>query len=295
MKHSVKDYVLATRPWSFPASAMPVTVTMAWLFYIGAQPVWWLGLWALLTIVMVHAAGNVWSDYFDYKTKVDREDTYGVKILTSGMFRPKEMLTLSIVLQVVALLSGIALVYATGIELLWIGLGGVMLSLLYPPLKYAALGDVVIYLCYGLLPVMGTSFIATDTIHWQALWLSIPVGLITISILHANNTRDIETDRRAGINTFAMLIGRHISAYIYCAEVLVPFAFVTLMVLCGYYSWSILLVWIVFPVAVKNIQMMIGYRTKGVESFASLDEASAKLQLAFSLLLSIGFIAAALI
>lgn len=290
MKHSAKDYLLATRPWSFPASAMPVTVTLAWLFYTGAQPDWLLGLWALLTIIVVHAAGNVWSDYFDYKAKVDREDTYGIKTLTSGKFLPREMLTLSIALQVVALLSGILLVCATGIDLLWIGLGGVLLSVLYPPLKYAALGDLVIYLCYGLLPILGTSLIATGTIHWQALWLSIPVGLITISILHANNTRDIETDRRAGIKTLAMLLGSRTSAFIYCAEVIVPYIFVAALAAAGVFPWWSMLVWLTLPMCIINVKMMMGYKTGEVATIANLDEASAKLQLSFSLLLSVGLL-----
>jgi len=65
MKHSVKSWILATRPWSFPASAMPVIVTIVWLWSAGYDVHWWLGLLAVVTIVFVHAAGNVWSDIAD--------------------------------------------------------------------------------------------------------------------------------------------------------------------------------------------------------------------------------------
>lgn len=290
MKHNLKEYVLATRPWSFPASSMPVIVTLACLFSQHEKMNWWMGLWALLTIVFVHAAGNTWSDYFDYKTKVDQEDTYGTKNLTSGLFKPKEVMCLSVTLLVIALASGIAMVLATGWTLLWIGLAGIALSLLYPPLKYMALGDVVIYFCYAFLPMLGTSYIATGTIHWDMLWLSVPVGLITISILHANNTRDIETDARVKIKTFAMLLGRKTSAFLYCFEVLVPFLWMTVLVVLGMYPWWTMLVWLVFPLSVMNIRMMMSYRKGGIAAFATLDEASAKLQLAFSLILSLGFI-----
>ena len=91
MKHSFKEWMIAVRPWSFPASAMPVVVTLAYLNYAGYQVNWWLGVWALLNIVIFHAAGNTWSDYFDYKKGVDREDTFGAKTLTDGMFTPKEI------------------------------------------------------------------------------------------------------------------------------------------------------------------------------------------------------------
>lgn len=290
MKHSFKEYVLATRPWSFPASAMPVVVTIACMFAQHEQVRWWLGVWALFTIILVHAAGNVWSDYFDFKKKVDQEDTYGTKILTSGQFKPKETMRLSIILQVIAFVSGISLIAVAGWPLLWVGLTGLALSLLYPPLKYMALGDVVIYFCYAFLPMIGTSYAVTGEIHWDMLWLSVPVGLITISILHANNTRDIETDNRVHIKTFAMLLGRDVSALLYCLEVLLPFVWMTVLALLSMYSLWTMLVWIVFPMSLMNMKMMMGYKKKGITSYAMLDEASAKLQLAFSLLLSIGFV-----
>ena len=73
-KHSFKEWVMATRPWSFPASAMPVLVTLAYLNWCGYAIDWIAGVWALLNIVIFHAAANTWSDYFDYKKGVDRED-----------------------------------------------------------------------------------------------------------------------------------------------------------------------------------------------------------------------------
>ena len=100
MKHSFKEWMIAVRPWSFPASAMPVLVTLAFLNYAGYEMNWWYGVWALLNIVVFHAAGNTWSDYFDYKKGVDREDTFGAKTLTDGMFTPKEIYRLSLGLLV---------------------------------------------------------------------------------------------------------------------------------------------------------------------------------------------------
>ena len=86
-----------------------------------------------------------WSDYFDYKHKVDARDTFGAKTLTDGMFTPREIYRLSMALLAVALVAGIGLLWRTGLPLLYIGIGGAACSLLYPPLKYRALGDVVIF------------------------------------------------------------------------------------------------------------------------------------------------------
>ena len=149
-KHSLKDWMIAVRPWSFPASSMPVVVTLAYLYWMRQDINWVNGIWALLNIVVFHAAGNTWSDYFDYKHKVDAKDTFGAKTLTDGMFAPREIYRLSMALLAVALVVGIGLLWRTGLPLLYIGIGGAACSLLYPPLKYRALGDVVIFLAYAM-------------------------------------------------------------------------------------------------------------------------------------------------
>ena len=110
------------------------------------------------------------------------------------MFAPREIYGLSMALLAVALVAGVGLLWRTGLPLLYIGIGGAACSLLYPPLKYRALGDVVIFLAYALLPTLGTCYVATGVVDWNVLWIALPVGLITVAILHANNTRDMRTD-----------------------------------------------------------------------------------------------------
>ena len=286
--HTIKEWLLATRPWSFPASAMPVLVTMMFLWSKGIELSWGLGFMALVNIILVHAAGNVWSDYHDYKKGVDAEDTYGVRILTDQLFTPKEVLTLSVTLQVLAVAMGLLMVYLTGITLLWFGLAGIAFSLLYPPLKYAALGDLVIMACYALLPMLGTTFICSGDIVPEVLWLAVPVGSITVAILHANNTRDIETDGRARIHTFAMLTGRPFAIGMYVFELVLPYIWLPAIVLIGLISPWTLLASITLPIALGNCRKMLSYHTGGIKAIAYLDEATAKLQLAFSLTLAIG-------
>ena len=156
-KHVLKDWLVAVRPWSFPASAMPVAVTLAYLYWMQQDVNWTNGVWALLNIIVFHAAGNTWSDYFDYKHHVDREDTHGVRTLTGGLFRPQEIFRLSLSLLVVALIAGVGVMLRTGLPLLYIGIGGAACTLLYPALKYRALGDVVIFVAYAMLPMLGTA------------------------------------------------------------------------------------------------------------------------------------------
>lgn len=273
---------------------MPVFVSMMFLWSQGYEVSWRLGIMALVNIVLVHAAGNVWSDYHDYKRGVDAADTFGVRILTDKQFTPKEVLSLSIILQVAAVLMGLLMVYLTGITLLWFGLAGIALSLLYPPLKYAALGDLVIMACYALLPMLGTTFICSGNVVPQVLWLAVPVGSITVAILHANNARDIETDRRAHISTFAMLTGRPAAINVYLFEMLLPYCWLLIIALLGKVSPWTLTTFITLPIALGNCKKMLSCKTEGIKAIATLDEATAKLQLSFSLTLAIGLIIKAL-
>lgn len=293
-KHSFKAWMVATRPWSFPASAMPVVVTLAYLYWMRQDMEWINGIWALVNIVLFHAAGNTWSDYFDYKHGVDAKDTYGVKTLTDGIFTPKEIVRLSLGLLAVALIAGIGLLIRTGFPLLYIGIGGAACALLYPPLKFHALGDAVIFLAYAFLPTLGTSYVATGIFYWDVMWVALPVGLITVAILHANNTRDIKTDSRADIRTLAMKLGGKMSMYVYCAEILFPFGWIAGCAVSGTFPlWSLLIVAALAP-AIGNVRMVSQFPVKGETVIANLDEMTAKLQLLFSLIFAISFVIATL-
>lgn len=288
MKHTLKEWIIATRPWSFTASASPVIIILAWL-YGNDQPVnWFMGLWTLFTVIIVHAAGNVWSDYFDYKKKVDTDDTFGAKFLTSGQFQPSETLRLSIVLNIVAILSGIAIWITTGIISLWLGIAGVALSLLYPYLKYHALGDVVIFLCYTLLPALATTYIVTGQLIWGSLIPTVASGLITIAILHANNTRDIQTDHRAGIYTLPILTGIRTSVAIYLAEIILPYAWVIGLCACRLmHPWTLLVI-LSLPLAINNLRKVTLTYTERATLPPDGDTSTAQLQMVFSVLLTAG-------
>lgn len=294
-KHTLKDWVIATRPWSFPASAMPVLVSLAYLFWTGVYVDGWLGLWALVNIVIFHAAGNTWSDYFDFRKGVDSLDGDAMKPLCSGKFTPKEVWRLSVGLTLVGVVAGVGLVCLTGLPLLWIGMVGALLTLLYPYLKFHALGDVDILLTYGLLPTVGTSFIATGRIDWNVLLIALPVGLLVDGILHINNTRDSLSDRQAGIKTFAMLIGSRASAALYVFEALFPFVWIVGCAAVGVLPWWGLTSLLALPVAVGCAKSAWKSVSEGAAPIATLDVRTSQLLLLFSLLLTAGLVVAALL
>ena len=291
-KHTFNEWVIAVRPWSFPASVMPIITTLAFLFWKGAEINWFHGVWALVGMLLFHMAGNTWSDYFDYKKSVDADDTFGAKTLTTGMFSPKEIKRLAIMLLAAAIACGLGLFAVTGLPLLWIGIAGASLTLLYPMLKFNALGDLDILLTFGFLPTLGTSYAATGIIDWNVLLIAVPVGLITDGILHSNNTRDITTDRRAGITTMAMSLGTRRAAWLYGFEMIFPFAWVGICSMAGILPIHTIVIFMTLPIAMGCAKTMKNSVGQNPMLIADLDVRTANLQMLFSLLLSASLIAA---
>lgn len=287
-KHSLRAWVIATRPWSFTASALTVIVVLAYLDWIFCDIDWVSGLWAVLAIVLFHAAGNTWSDWHDFRRGVDAVDTHGVDTLTSGAFSPKEIRNLAIGLYVVAAAVGLGLVLHTGLPLLWIGIGGLLCAVLYPPLKYRAMGDAVILMAYGILPALGTSYVAIGRIDWIVMWVAIPVALLVDSILHANNTRDMYTDRRASVSTMAQGLGVRGAVALYFCEILIPFVWVAVLWVLGFFPVYSLAVLGLLPVAIRNCRTMSAYKKEAdANAIASLDQQSAQLQLLYCVVMTL--------
>lgn len=288
-KHTLKDWFIATRPWSFPASAMPIIVSIAYLFSNGADINWYLAVWTLVGMVLFHVTGNLWSDYFDFKKKVDDTDTFGATSITSGQFQASEIRNFAIGMLVVSVLSGVGILLCTGLPILWIGLAGAVCMLLYPLLKYNALGDLDILMTFAFLPTIGTSYAITGMIDWSVLYIALPVGLITDGILHANNTRDMNTDKRAGIVTMAMCMGKKSAAWLYAFEVTFPYIWILVCVIMGVFAWPTVLVLLTVPMAIKCAKTMLkGYQD--INAIAMLDMQAAQLQMAFSVVLSIALV-----
>lgn len=286
-KHTLKDWIMVTRPWSFTASGLTVVTALVYLNWLTGAVDWGYGWWAVGAIILFHAAGNTWSDYHDFRSGVDTvEGAISIPTLREGIFTPKQVRNLSLILLALAVASGVALMYFTGWWLLAIGIGGILCTLCYPYLKYRALGDLVILLAYGFLPAIGTSFVALGHIDWRVLWVALPVGLLVDAILHANNTRDMATDRRASIRTMAHGLGLRGSVVLYVLEVLFPFVWVAVLVPFKIFPlWSLMLV-AVMRVAMRNSAQMRAYKeTENPAEIATLDQRSAQLQMLFCLVM----------
>ena len=298
-KHSFKEWVAATRYWSFPVSSMPVIATFAYLFSKGILPLEWRSLLVFLLsvvgVIVLHSAGNLLSDWADYRSGVDNEQAYAVPNLVFGHFQPVEYLRMSIVLFVLGCIIGGGVVLLSGPAVLLVGAAGVLLTVLYSFLKYHALGDLDIFIIFGILTVLGSTAAATGAIVWDALVLSVPLGIITVSVLHANNTVDIETDGAAGIKTFAMLLGAKASSILYRVYMVLPFLCIVVSVCVGWLHPLALICLIAAVPAWKNFAQAGQFAQKGLDAMKGLDQGSAQMQLVFSGLLSLGLLVAGLI
>ena len=296
-KKTFKDWFLATRPWSFPASSMSIVTSgtmMLWVAAVNGFHFDWIdAVLALIAMVFFQTGGNLASDWHDYVSGVDKPGEESVQILTSGLFSKKEVAWFSAAAFAVACGLGFIILARSGWLTLAFGVAGFLLAFFYYFLKFNALGDLCIFLEYALIPMLGISYVTIGRIWWPVLLLAAIVGPVTVAILHANNARDIPSDRASGIKTFAMVIGLKASRWYYHGCVILPYALLVAGVIAGLFPWTVLVAFLAIPKAwgiIKDVDAMMD----GEHPFSLIDVRTAGLQLNFSLLIAVGFIVAAI-
>lgn len=301
MKHSVKEWFLVTRPWGYPASLIPGMVAMSYVFYAyKTQSLmdinWWYGALATLGAAIWQASGNMISDYYDFKYKVDRLETYGTgRMLVEGNFTPKEVYRYSLSLMFLGTLIGLYLLFNTSIHLLWIGVLGALGTYFYFYMKYRAWGDFNIFILYGQLIALGVYLVMTGKLSWEILLVAAAPGLIIVAILHANNARDIKHDGVVNIKTFAMQLGIKKSIAYYTALCVGSYLLIIVAVVLGVLHPLSLIVLLSLPLMLKNIRQMRNAKVETPEIIKTLDEQTAQHLTAFGVLLMIANVVAGLI
>jgi len=276
----------AIRPFAFPATLAPVLVgslaapTFDWLRF----------LLTLVGTIVAHAGVNVISDYMDWKRGADTWKVLGSsRVLVDRLMEPSSHLRLGITLIVIAAMIGAILVSLSG-PLVWFFMAlGAALGIFYtvPPigLKYRALGDSAVFLAFGPLMTLGAFYVQTSEFSWLPIWLSIPIGVLTIAILHGNNYRDIVEDREAGYQTVASLLGPRKSAYYYVTLLTIAYGSVVLLIAVGLLPLWSLAVLLTLPLAWRNIRVSFNHARV---AFSFLDMLTAQLHMLFSLALATG-------
>jgi len=291
-KPTLKNWIFAVRPWSFPVSSLPAFVAMMYTIHTHPESKanWVLGVIAIIGAVIFHAGGNLISDYNDYKYGVDRDGKVGADTLTSKLFLPKQILVYGWSFIIIGVVLGLFLVSQAGTGLLWIGLFGTIGALFYYRFKFRALGDLLIFLVYGPTIMLGTGYVMLGYIDWTLLFVSFPIAFITVNVLHCNNTRDIRSDRYAEIKTYAMVIGVKASIIHYYILTILAYVSIILMVILGILPLTTLITLVTLPIAIKNCKAMSQVTENDVTPINDLDKGTAQLQLIFSASLSLALI-----
>ena len=205
---ALKKWIIAIRPWSFPASTMPVLFgTSLAVIYGQIQLNLAYFLLALLAMVILHSAANMLSDFFDFKQGLDREVTPVSGAIVRGWITPPQALKAATILFVSGSLLGLLLSWLTSPLLLYVGGLGIVIGLVYTLMKYHALGDLAVFLNFGILGSLGAWIVQTETFSWLPLLWAVPIAMLVAGILHANNWRDVASDTTCRIKTVASLLG----------------------------------------------------------------------------------------
>ena len=283
---------MAARVRTLPAAIGPVLVGTALAGYQDVfHPLRFVA--ALVGAVFIQVGTNLSNDYSDARRGADTEDRLGpVRITAGGLVPPRQVLLATYISFAVAVAAGAYLVAVAGWELLLVGAASILAGVLYTggprPYGYDGLGEVFVFLFFGIVAVAGSYFVQVKTLDWEAFALAVPVGLVAAGILMVNNVRDIETDRRADKRTLAVRLGRRRARPLFALTIYG--AYVLLLVTWGFgplTAW-VMLPWLTVPVGAEIVRE-VRNRVDG----PSLNRALAQtgmLQLAFCMLLAAGLL-----
>jgi 1,4-dihydroxy-2-naphthoate octaprenyltransferase len=288
----VRIWVMAARIRTLPAAVAPVLVGTSLALGAGVfHPLAFVA--ALLGAVFIQVGTNLSNDYSDARRGADTEDRLGpVRVTAGGLVPPKQVLIATYATFGLAVLCGVYLVAVAGPELIAVGAASILAGVLYTggprPYGYEGLGEVFVFLFFGVVAVAGSYFVQVQELPWQAFGCAVPVGLLASAILVVNNVRDIDTDRRAGKRTLAVRLGRERTRALYTAMVAGAFVSAPVLWALGMSPW-LLLSWAVIPLAAGTVKT-VRTRVDG----PALNGALAKtgmLQLLFCLLFAAGILA----
>ena len=285
----IQSWILAGRPKTLPAAVAPVLVGTGLAINRG-KFILINALVALLCSLLIQIGTNYVNDLYDFLKGADNEKRKGpLRVLASGLITVKEMKTGSFLIFFLAFLLGLYLVYDAGIFVLIIGILSIAAGVAYTagpfPLAYNGLGDLFVFMFFGIVGTTGTYYVQAKDFSDLALLSSIPVGALITNILVVNNYRDIEEDRAAGKKTLAVILGRTFARFQFI--ILIAASFIIPAVLYLFYSFHIwiFLPYLTLPLAYKLINML--FVLEGLQLNKTL-ELTAKLSVLFGLLFAAG-------
>jgi 1,4-dihydroxy-2-naphthoate octaprenyltransferase len=280
---------MAIRPKTLPAAASGVVMGSALAWMDGSfQPL--PALAALMVALLLQIGSNVANDVFDFERGADTSERQGpLRVTQAGLLTPAQVKRGLWVIFGLAAAFGLYLAFLRGWAVIAIGLAAILSAIAYTggpfPLGYHGLGDVFVFVFFGVAAVAGTYFVQVGSVSAAAWWMSVPVGLIITAILVVNNLRDIENDRKAGKRTLAVRFGERGTRveYAMClsiAYLILPALVVTKIVP----AWS-MLSWLSLPLAWKTWRVVATQKGRPLNAALA---GTGQVALLFSLLFWVG-------
>jgi 1,4-dihydroxy-2-naphthoate octaprenyltransferase len=288
----LRIWLMASRPRTLPAAVAPVLVGTALAGFDHVfHPLRFVA--ALLGALFIQVGTNLSNDYSDARRGADAEDRLGpVRVTAGGLVPPRQVLIATYVSFGLAVLAGAYLIAVAGWVLLVIGAASILAGVAYTggprPYGYEGLGEVFVFLFFGIVAVTGSFYVQVEHLRWEAFALAVPVGLLAAGILVVNNVRDIDSDRRAGKRTLAVKLGRRRTRPMFAVIVYLAFVLTPVTWLVGPTSAWLLLPWLTLPLAAGLVRV-VHNRTDGPSLNVALAQ-SGVLQLTFCMLLSAGLL-----
>lgn len=262
---TLQIWFLAARPRTLPAAVAPIVVGTA-VAVREASFVWWVALLALITALLLQIAANFANDAIDARKGSDTADRTGpTRITAAGYVSYSQVMNATWITLVMAMCTGIPLLIRGGWPFVFLGIASLICAVAYTggpfPISYLGLGEVFVFLFFGLIAVTGTSYLHTGELTALSLAASVPPGAMIVGILIINNYRDREQDARVNKRTVAVRIGpknTRVEYYVMLAlTVISPFVFWAL----GWLNaWALLTVlsWPMFRTLVHQVQTLQG-------------------------------------
>ncbi|MEU6712632.1 1,4-dihydroxy-2-naphthoate polyprenyltransferase [Nonomuraea sp. NPDC046802] len=281
------QWIAGARPRTLPNAIVPVMVGTGVAIGEGGF-VWWRAILALLVALSLQIGVNYANDYSDGIRGTDDQRVGPMRLVGSRAAAPRQVLfaalgsfalaaVLGLVLVIVTRAWWVLLVGAAAIAAAWFYTGGKR------PYGYRGLGELAVFVFFGIVPVVGTAYVQTEHLSWAAFFASIPVGLLSCSMLVVNNLRDVGTDGQAGKRTLAVVLGAERTRALYVACQVIPFVVALAMVPIT--PWAALVL-LAAPLAVSPIKIVLG-KAVGPALIAALQQ-TGKLQMAYGLLFAVG-------
>jgi len=287
---TLRSWILASRPKTLVAAAVPVMVGAA-LAREAAAEHWPFALCALLAALCIQIGTNFANDYSDFRRGTDAQRIGPTRVTQSGLIAPERVKDGAILAFTLATVFGLFLVLRGGWPIMAIGILGMIFGWLYTggpyPLGYHGLGEVFVFVFFGLAAVAGTHYVLT--LEWNpiSLLVAIAPGLHASALLAVNNVRDIDTDRAAGKRTLAVMHGRTFARWEYLLLCTLPFVVPVILALIGFSAW-VLLSLLAMPLVIAPVRLVFT-QTDGPSLIRAL-AVTARLQLVFGILLSLGLL-----